>query len=86
MLKPACIHNPRPGAYVLVIENNSTGEILGHVSEVNPVEAEQHIVRLRHGAGIIAEAAAPAQPGCRTGNPHEDPRACRRRRGTGTTT
>ena len=62
VLKPTCIHNPRPGKYVLVIENNSSGEVLGYVGERNPVEAEQHIVKLRHGSDIIGEDPGRAGP------------------------
>ena len=53
VLKPTCLFNPRPGTYALVIENNSSGEILVHFSGTNPVQEEQHIVKLRHGDTIL---------------------------------
>ncbi len=53
VLKPTCLFNPRPGTYALVIENNSSGEILVHFAGTNPVAEEQHIVKLRHGAAIL---------------------------------
>ncbi len=58
VIKPGCVHNPKPGQYILIIENNTTGEILGHVSEESPVETEKEIVRLRHGDDIIGGVPA----------------------------
>ena len=53
VLKPACIHNPHPGKYVLIVENSTKRTVVGFVSDTNPIEAEQHIVRLRHGSDVI---------------------------------
>ena len=65
VLKPTCLFNPRPGTYALVIENNSSGEILVHFAAANPVEEEQHIVKLRHGETIL-DAPAAASESART--------------------
>lgn len=54
MLKPGCLFNPRPGAYALLIENNSTSEMLACFCAAVPVNAAQHIVSLRHGAEVTS--------------------------------
>jgi len=54
MLKPGCLFNPRPGTYALLIENNSSGEMLACFCSAVPVEAAQHIVSLRHGADVTS--------------------------------
>ncbi len=60
VLKPDCVLNARPGLYALVIENNTTGEILVCYSTVNHIDAEQHIVKLRHGDAILCGSGATA--------------------------
>ncbi len=69
VLKPTCMFNPRPGTYALVIENNSSGKILVHFADANPVEEEQYIVKLRHGAAILA--SPPAAAGTPSSGPSE---------------
>ncbi len=55
VLKPDCVLNSRPGSYALVIENNTTGEVLVCFSNVNHIDEEQHIVKLRHGDAILSK-------------------------------
>ena len=56
VLKPDCVLNSRPGSYALVIENNSTGEVLACFSDINHIDEEQHIVKLRHGDAILSNS------------------------------
>lgn len=64
MLKPGCLFNPRPGTYALLIESNSSGEMLVCFCTQVPVEEAQYIVGLRHGADVVSAPDTDGAPLC----------------------
>ena len=64
VLSPVCMHNPYPGEYALVIEDDSNAIAYLARSPDGFPAVDKTFVRMLHGDDIIDAAKSPATPGC----------------------